>query len=59
MKDVNLAIELKRPAGWEVTRPWENLLVPHRKDSRLRGLPTAAAKEKLQPSGFLKLCADG
>jgi len=42
---VDLANELKRPAGWEFTRLWEDLLVSHGKDSRLRGLPTRAAKE--------------
>jgi len=52
-EDVNLAIELKEPAGWKVTRPWEDVLVPHENDSHVRGLPTAAAKEKVQCGGYI------
>jgi hypothetical protein len=52
MKDGNLAIELKKPAGWQGTRPWEEMLVPHGKDSRLKGLPRAAAMGTIPCGGY-------
>jgi hypothetical protein len=46
IKNVNLATDLKRPAGWRLKRPGEDSVVQHGKDSSLRKLPTAAAEEK-------------
>jgi hypothetical protein len=52
MKDVNLATGFKAPEEWEMIRPWEDSLVSHGKDSRLRRLPTGAAKEKALRGGY-------
>jgi hypothetical protein len=52
MKDVNLAIALKGPAGWEMTWPWEDVVVSHGNDSRFRGLPTVTAMGTIPCSGY-------